>query len=427
PAKQEQAKTRDTNDIYRRLVEHMNEAVWMGDANELTVYANPKFCEVMEMTLEEMLSRPSYDFWDEESKKRVQQVNEGERKKGVSSSYEGTLVSKTGKRIPVLLSGTPLADGGTIGIMTDLSELKKKEEKERVLSSAIVYGTDAVCTVDGTGKIQSWNKGAKTIFGYSESEVQGKTLACIFAKGDYEPLLQETNVQYNIELTGIHKHKQDVIVSMTVCPIVPVERHRPTAFMFIARDITAQRKFEEELMLKYEKIRDAYNKFGVTRRQMDYVFDLTLLCASTHDNKALADFVVNSVVMLSRADACTLRLYNEKHETLTLLSSFGVTRDWMGKATVKYKGSLVEKAFEQGAPLKVIDIMKEPRYSSPHLAKKHNFCSSLVIPLTFHSKLVGSLSLYVTPEKKLELFENDFIEKYAMLVGIVLQRANTAS
>ena len=30
---------------YQNLVEHMNEAMWVGDRNEITVYANPKFSE----------------------------------------------------------------------------------------------------------------------------------------------------------------------------------------------------------------------------------------------------------------------------------------------------------------------------------------------------------------------------------------------
>jgi len=112
---------------FKRLVEHMNEAVWVGDKNELTLYANPKFCEITEYSLEEMLGRPSYDFWTAESAERVRAVNKGDRKRGISSSYEGDLVTKSGKEIPVLLSGTPLPDGGTIGIMTDLRKIKEKE------------------------------------------------------------------------------------------------------------------------------------------------------------------------------------------------------------------------------------------------------------------------------------------------------------
>ncbi|MGE3279115.1 MAG: PAS domain-containing protein [Candidatus Altimarinota bacterium] len=116
------------DNMYQKLVENMNEAVWVGDKNERTVYANPKFRNMMGYTLEEMLGKKSYDFWDEESCARVRHINETDRAKGKSSSYEGNLLTKKKERIPVLLSGAAI-DHGTVGIMTDLRPLKEKEQK----------------------------------------------------------------------------------------------------------------------------------------------------------------------------------------------------------------------------------------------------------------------------------------------------------
>ena len=116
--------------LYKKIIEHMNEAVWMGDQNEQTIYVNPQFCKITGYSLVEVIGKDSYEFWDEESKRIIRDVNLSKRKKGVSSSYEGTMLTKTGKKIPVLVSGTPLPGGGTIGIITDLSELKKKEESQ---------------------------------------------------------------------------------------------------------------------------------------------------------------------------------------------------------------------------------------------------------------------------------------------------------
>lgn len=116
-----------TNIVYKKLVEHMAEAVWMGDENEKTVYANPRFCNMLGYELDEIIGKESYMFRDPKSAEKVKDVNTTKRKKGQSSSYEGNLITKTGKIIPVLANGTPLPSGGTIGIMTDLSELKKQE------------------------------------------------------------------------------------------------------------------------------------------------------------------------------------------------------------------------------------------------------------------------------------------------------------
>ena len=72
----------------------MAEAVWMGDENEKTIYANPKFCKLIGYSLEEMIGQESYIFWDDESAKTVRNTNNSKRKKGESSSYTGNLLSK---------------------------------------------------------------------------------------------------------------------------------------------------------------------------------------------------------------------------------------------------------------------------------------------------------------------------------------------
>lgn len=406
--------------LFKKLIENMNEAVWMGDAAEKTVYANPKFCQMLGFRLEEILGKESFYFWDKETAKRVRWINVHHRMKGMSSSYEGNLLTKSEKKIPVLVSGTPLPDGGTYGIITDLSELKEKEQARRVLSSAVEYATDAIVIFDNTGKVISWNKGAKIIFGYKKDEIIGQALDRIFPKEGLVTLLEHSRILYNVELRGIHKNRHPVSISATLTPIVSEDKKSITFCLLIARDITTQKKFEEELAIKYQKMKEAYNKFGVIRRQMDYVFEILELCDGNHDEKGIADYIVSSLIMLTRADACVLRLYNPRRNTLDYLSSFGVGIEWQGKANIPLDGSLGEQAFQNHQSIKIIDVAREPRYRSASLAKKNKLCSLLLIPLQFQSKPIGTLSLYTRPEKKLEIFENEFIEKYAKLIEIIL-------
>jgi len=405
--------------IYTKLIDHMNEAVWVGDEEEKTIYANPKFCKLLGYKLSEIVNKESYSFWDKESAEKVKNVNETKRKRGISSSYEGNLLTKNGKKIPVLLSGTPLPDGGTIGIMTDLTELKKKEKQADILSKAVSFATDAIITIDKKGKITSWNNGAKLIFGYKEEEIIGKSVKKIFNESEVEEILKESEMLHNFEIHGTHKGKFQLLTSATFTPIMGQDG-KLNFYMLIARDITNQAKFEEEISLKYRKMKEAYNKFGTIRRQMDYIFELLELCKDYHDKKTVFDFIVSSIIMLARVDACVLRVYNKDRNTLDVVSSFGLANDWQGKASIKYRNSLAEKAFDQASPMKIIDITKEPKYQSKYLAKKNNLYSLLLIPLRFKSEPVGSISLYASPEKKLEIFENDFIEDYASLVEVVV-------
>lgn len=406
--------------LYKNLIENMKEAVWLGDKDENTIYANPEFCKLMGYSLEEMIGKESYYFWDKESSERVKKINRTKRKAGESSTYEGNLLTKSGEQIPVLVSGTPTNDGGTIGIITDLRELKEKEENERILNSAIKLATDAIIVYDDKGNITSWNKGAKIMFGYKEEEIMNQPIDTIFKKKDALEMIKPDVALFNIELTAKHKNKSKVILSATLTPVYDDEGNRSDFHLIMCRDITNQTRYEEELTLKYEKMKDAYNKFGILRRQNDYIFEALELVNSDNDKKSIADYIVSSIIMLSRVDACTLRVYDKKTDKLQTISSFGVGNDWEGKKVTKFKNSLYEKAFLQGKPLKIIDLAKEPKYESKFLAKKNNFCSLLLIPLVFKSEFVGCLSLYTGTDKKLEIFENEFIEKYSKVIEILV-------
>jgi PAS domain S-box-containing protein len=399
--------------LYQNLVENMNEGVWVGDKAERTVYANPKFCEMVGYDLKEILGWESYVFWDEKSAKRVRRANQEDRKKGKASSYEGILVKKGGEQVPVLLSGAPLPSGGTIGIMTDLTQLKKEESARHILASAVDHSSEAMIVLDTDGSVLIWNRGARLIFGYKAEARIGKTLEDILSEHDLDMLssFKEEFLQFTTE--GKHKSGEAIALDITLSK-------QEGRLLLIARDISSHKRFENELSMKYQKLKDAYNHYGIVQRQMDYVFDLVKQFEDSEVDSFFLNYVVSATLMLSKADACVLRLYKENKGSLDLAASSGVPMEWAGKASIPFKGSLAEKAFQQNTAQRVIDIAQEKLYRSAHLAKGAGFTSLLILPLKTHDKKIGTLSLYVRADKKIGLFENEFIEHYAALVSHLL-------
>jgi len=404
---------------HTRLVENMAEAVWMGDENEKTIYANPKFCELVEYTLEEMLGKESYIFWDEESTKTVRSTNTSKRKRWESSSYHGNLLTKSGKIIPVELHWTPVEWGGTIGIMTDLRNIKEKEESEKILYNAVQYSTDAIIMSDDIWTITSWNKWAQLIFWYKQ-DIIWKKLSIILSKKLLSEILQSEHIVNKFEIEWKHKNGNKLDISVTQAHNYN-KNTKKNSYLLICRDITNHRKIEQEIESKYQKIREVYESIWKIKRQADYIYELLEIHEECHnDLKSLWDFIVTSIIMLTRVDWCELKLYNKKNDTLECISHFWFSQDWSWKKSIIFKWSLAEEAFLNKSPLKIIDIMKEPRYQTPALAQKHGMTSLLLIPLQVKWEFIWLLSLYTKANKKLEIFENDFIEKYSKVIQLVL-------
>ncbi|MBI5413832.1 MEKHLA domain-containing protein [Candidatus Peregrinibacteria bacterium] len=425
-----------TEEYFHRLVDHMNEGVWVGDADENTVYTNLSLQEMTGFGKEELCNKTSYDLVDKDSGEIVKKEIE-KRKKGIASHYEARFITKSGNTIPVLINAAPFGNtGSTMATITDLRTMKATEKRllqtERFLASITQHCFEAIVGMDANGILQSWNVGAERIFGFKAEEMIGLPLDKRFIPEDRivagEPahLLNETKTKgfvRNFETIRLHKNGKPINISLTLSAIRD-NNNNITGISAIYRDISAQKKWEQELQDRFEKMQDAYREMGKQRRYLDYLGDMIMMSGSGGSVKQLENFIVNAIVMISRVDAATLRLMDETGEKLLLAAQSGLGEEWWSKKVIPYSGSLLEKAVKKNSPLKILDILNDPAYISPSLARKSNLRSALVLPLKVKDTILGSITLYLSHEGNLSLLDDEFIAVFAKQAALAIKLAS---
>ncbi len=162
-------------DWYKNMVEHMKNGVWVADNKLRIVYVNPSICKLLGYTQEEMIGMHEFDLWGPKTIETVKKIISTDRKSGISSSYEGGIINKSGERIAILSHGTPLPGGGTVVIVTDIREIRKKDEaltkSEKRFKNFANFLPQAVFETDVKGKFLFVNKEAYRMFGYSEKDL----------------------------------------------------------------------------------------------------------------------------------------------------------------------------------------------------------------------------------------------------------------
>jgi PAS domain S-box-containing protein len=145
------------------------------------------------------------------------------------------------------------------GIVQDITERKKAEEKIQTLVNAVESSDDAIITKSLDGIITSWNKGAELTYGYSKEEIIGKNLSILEPddlKGEIkhftEKIKRGEKIQH-YETLRLKKDGTKINVSATLSPIFNASGDL-MAFSAIVRDVTERIKVEEA-MEKIEKIR----------------------------------------------------------------------------------------------------------------------------------------------------------------------------
>ena len=97
-------------------------------------------------------------------------------------SIDHRIILANGKERTVHLQSEAIFDEKQIpirlkGIVQDITERKKAEEKIQSLANVVESSNDAILTISLDGIITSWNKGAEQIYGYSSEEMIGKSVS----------------------------------------------------------------------------------------------------------------------------------------------------------------------------------------------------------------------------------------------------------
>ncbi len=411
-----------------RIAEAMNEPLWLGDRHHRTIYVNPVYERLSGYTLEECIGKPS-DFCFSEESKRTIADHHRLRDKGIPSQYEATMVAKDGTEVPILVSGAPTSEGGTIGIFLNLTNLKHLAQRDKIGQQIIKNATDAIVVLDEERKIQLWSTGAAKMFGYKEEKVLSQSIDIIVPETerehniDFREQVELKHKVNNAEARRLTKNGEIIDVCISATKILD-ESSNFIGYLVIYSDITQQKRASTELQKRFETIQDAYKELGVQKRQLDYMAEIVDAATSETSLRSLQQLIVSALCLLTKSDAVILRTL-EPSGTLKLQAGFGVDQKWWDKNQIKLENSLAEEAFKHGRPLIIDEINANPRHQSLKLLKNHRFKTLILIPLIFNKELLGTISLYSKDSSKFRLIETDFLEKMGRQCTLALYAKST--
>ncbi len=106
--------------IYKEIVEHIAESLWIWDKNKNTIYVNNIFCDITGYSLEKVIWEKYSTFFEEEYN------NE-------NLKYETNIITKWWEKIPVLCNWKKTKNWWFVFTLNDLRELKSLKQAEQNL------------------------------------------------------------------------------------------------------------------------------------------------------------------------------------------------------------------------------------------------------------------------------------------------------
>jgi PAS domain S-box-containing protein len=199
--------------------------------------------------------------------------------------FETVRRRKDGTKLEISLTISPVKDaaGNIVGaskIARDITDRKRAERSNFLLSAIVDSSDDAIISKDLNGFITSWNRSAERLFGYSAEEAIGKTVAELLIpedRQDEEPTilarLRRGERVDHFETVRRRKDGTTLDISLTISPVKDGAGNIVGASK-IARDITEAKRIRRilaESEARFRQLADSMPQMVWTARPDGHV------------------------------------------------------------------------------------------------------------------------------------------------------------
>ncbi len=201
----------------------------------------------------------------------IDQVLYGGKAVGLEEST--VLIDREGREHPIADSAALIRNPrgvmtGAVLVFRDMTEERKAQEALSRIAAIVESSDDAIIGMTPDGLVQTWNKGAERLSGYSAVEAIGNPLSHLAPANRSHEIpeilykIHQGQVIANFETEQIRKDGMLAQVSLTISPIKEPNGNL-IGISAIARDITERKKAEKEREALNKQLLDASRRAGM--------------------------------------------------------------------------------------------------------------------------------------------------------------------
>ncbi len=250
---------RESEKRFRDLFEESADAIFVEDFEGVVLDANPAACQLHNLTREKLVGANVLDLVPWEKRREVSQdfqrlVN------GEASRVEGESVSADGRVTPVEIRATNIEYRGQPALLLHVRDISERKHTEAALrSSEMLFhsvwenAVDGMRLTDEQGYVVAVNQAFCKMVGLSRAELEGNPFTLIYAEVE-QPARILKKYQQGFRDRFIEKQNERRITLRNGASIVIentnsfVElRGQPTLLLSSFRDVTGQKRLEEQL------------------------------------------------------------------------------------------------------------------------------------------------------------------------------------
>lgn len=141
--------------------------------------------------------------------------------------------------------------------------------------------------------------------------------------------------------------------------------------------------------------------------------------------REILQLIVTMAAEMMGSKICSLMLLDEKKKELKIEATQSLSEEYKSKAPVKVGVSVSGRAIQQKQPIVVADVLQDPNYTYPDIARKENLRSLLCVPMMAKDKPIGVINCYTAQLHTFTPEEIELLQAVANQAAIAIEHTRT--
>ncbi len=158
--------------------------------------------------------------------------------------------------------------------------------------------------------------------------------------------------------------------------------------------------------------------------ELAVMYRLTEAFNGRTDLKDVSQIVAQTMVQVTGAHACSIRVLSEDRQELLTMAAFGLSQEYMSKGKILLADSQVDRfVFENNECVYIADETHDPRILYQSEARREGIVSALCAPMAYRGKVEGVIRVYHKEAHQFDWYETGLIKGVAAQAAAAIVNA----
>jgi len=116
---------------------------------------------------------------------------------------------------------------------------------------------------------------------------------------------------------------------------------------------------------------------------------------------------------------CSILLFDDREKQLFRVASYGISQEYLSKGPMPI--DINDQQLNEGTPIIVKDMQKDPRVLYPDAAKKEGLGTMLCFPIRHRDATLGVVRVYHSEHLELDEYDLESFSLLAMTLGLAIE------